>query len=151
MRFLTSVPTSVLSGEVVQTNPFELHDWDCVVPGALKAYLNRLGNIGGAVHERHAQSTEPFSSPGWWGHRKVDRFEMSHEEHLTPGAQGFMLSNPPVACVAALRARTEIFHRVGMKTIREKSLRLTSLESLHRLATSFRGDNYYTIDPRRPL
>ena len=109
--------------------PLQLHDWGCdFACWCTYKYLNSgPGNIGGAfVHERHAQSTELTRLAGWWGHRKVDRFEMSHEFIPTPGAQGFMLSNPPVLCVAALRASTEIFHRVGMRTLREKSLRLTS-------------------------
>ena len=109
--------------------PLQLHDWGCdFACWCTYKYLNSgPGNIGGAfVHERYANDSSLTRLAGWWGHRKVDRFEMSHKFIPTPGAQGFMLSNPPVLCVAALRASTEIFHRVGMSALREKSVKLTS-------------------------
>jgi len=37
-----------------------------------------------------------------------------------------MMSNPPVLCVAALRASTELFAKAGMERLRAKSLKLTA-------------------------
>jgi len=36
-----------------------------------------------------------------------------------------MHSNPPVLCVASLRASTEVFARAGIKELRQKSVLLT--------------------------
>jgi len=42
-----------------------------------------------------------------------------------PGAEGWQLSNPPILSLAAVKASLEIFDEVGMKALREKSLKLT--------------------------
>jgi len=128
-------------------------------------YLNSgPGNIAGCfVHERHAfdncasTTTPPCESAeqegvvgavgnlslprfaGWWGHRAVDRFDMAHEFKPSPGAQGFMLSNPPVLCCAALRASLDCFDSCGgVVNLRNKSERLTGL--LEALLDAFDDD-----------
>eukprot|EP00416_Gambierdiscus_australes_P022112 CAMPEP_0171064994 /NCGR_PEP_ID=MMETSP0766_2-20121228/6600_1 /TAXON_ID=439317 /ORGANISM="Gambierdiscus australes, Strain CAWD 149" /LENGTH=479 /DNA_ID=CAMNT_0011521065 /DNA_START=47 /DNA_END=1486 /DNA_ORIENTATION=+ len=108
--------------------PLQLHDWGCdFACWCTYKYLNAgPGNIAAAfVHERHASSEFPGRLHGWWGHRRSDRFEMEHTFIPSPGAQAFMLSNPPVLCVAALRASTELFARAGVERLRAKSLLLT--------------------------
>jgi|AntAceMinimDraft_5_1070358.scaffolds.fasta_scaffold84841_1 kynureninase len=53
---------------------------------------------------------------------------MDHAFVPSPGAQGFMCSNPPVLCCAALRASLEVFDDAGgVSALRRKSLRLTAL------------------------
>ena len=86
-------------------------------------------------HERHGSHESLASLPrfaGWWGHRKSDRFLMAHEFAPSPGAQGFMCSNPPVLCCAALRASLDCFDEAGgVAATRAKSLKLTGyLEAL---------------------
>jgi len=90
------------------------------------------GNIGGVfVHDRYEHDQSLTRLAGWWGHRKEDRFEMEHKFVASPGAQSFMVSNPPVLCIAALRASTDLFMEAGMENLREKSVRLTAfLEAL---------------------
>ena len=71
-------------------------------------------------------------TPFRWGHRAADRFVMGHEFIPSPGAQGFMLSNPPVLCVATLRASLAVFDAAGGVTaLRAKSLLLTGLLERH--------------------
>jgi kynureninase len=63
-----------------------------------------------------------------WGHRSTDRFVMDHAFVPSPGAQGFMCSNPPVLCCAALRASLEVFDEAGgVQALRGKALKLTAL------------------------
>ena len=100
-------------------------------------YLNSgPGNIAGCfVHERHGSHGSLATLPrfaGWWGHRKEDRFFMAHEFVPSAGAQGFMCSNPPVLCCAALRASLDCFEEAGgVAATRRKSLLLTGyLEAL---------------------
>ena len=78
-------------------------------------YLNSgPGNIAGCfVHERHATNDKLNRFAGWWGHWKEDRFVMSHNFIPSPGAQGYMLSNPSVLCCAALRASLDVFEEAG--------------------------------------
>jgi kynureninase len=114
--------------------PLHLHDWGCdFACWCTYKYLNAgPGSIAGAfVHERYKDDTSLTRLTGWWGTRKEDRFVMEHKFNHSPGAQSFMLSNPPVLCIAALRASTDIFKEATMPRLREKSVKLTAyLETL---------------------
>ncbi|MGO1068989.1 kynureninase [Lysobacter sp. CA199] len=97
-------------------------------------YLNSgPGAVAGCfVHERHAHSDRPRFA-GWWGHETSTRFRMGPQFVPTAGADGWQLSNPPILGLAPLRASLELFDRVGMRALREKSQRLTGyLETLIR-------------------
>jgi kynureninase len=113
-------------------------------------YLNSgPGNIAGLfVHERYENDQSLTRLAGWWGHRKEDRFVMEHKFIASPGAQSFMLSNPSVLCIAALRASTDMFKEATMLRLREKSVKLTAyLESL--IDTEF-GGSVQILTPRDP-
>ena len=101
----------------------KLHEWDCdFACWCTYKYLNSgPGCIGGCfVHERngtvveHEDGNISFRNrfSGWWGHRLNDRFLMNPEFIPIPGAYGFRLSNPPVVCVACVRASLDVFEKV---------------------------------------
>ncbi|WNG43425.1 kynureninase [Archangium minus] len=91
-------------------------------------YLNGgPGTLGGVfVHERHAHNKALPRFAGWWGHDKQTRFQMGPDFEPIPGAEGWLLSNPPIFQLAALRASLELFDRATMPALRRKSDRLTA-------------------------
>lgn len=129
--------------------PLELNKWgpDFACWCTYKYLNSGPGNIAGAfVHERHKDDQTLTRLAGWWGHRKEDRFVMEHKFIASSGAQSFMLSNPPVLCIAALRASTDMFKEATMARLREKSVKLTAyLESL--IDTELAG-RVRTLTPR---
>lgn len=107
----------------------KLHDWNVdFAAWCSYKYLNSgPGGIAGVfVHERHAENAELPRFAGWWGHDQETRFLMSNEFVPIKGAEGWQLSNPPIFQLASLRASLDIFEEAGMKTLREKSVKLTN-------------------------
>jgi kynureninase len=105
--------------------PLSLHDWGCdFACWCTYKYLNSgPGCIGGCfVHENNTQVTVSSEDgkltfmnrlSGWWGHRLDDRFVMDPNFIPAPGAYGFRLSNPPVVCVACVRASLDVYDKVS--------------------------------------
>lgn len=108
--------------------PVDLHDSGCdfAVWCHYKYVNSGPGAVAGCfVHERHARSELPRFA-GWWGHDQSTRFQMGPQFVPTTGADGWQLSNPPILALAPLRVSLEIFHRAGIRRLREKSLALTA-------------------------
>ncbi|MEQ8844515.1 MAG: kynureninase [Phycisphaerales bacterium] len=108
--------------------PLQLHDCgaDFAVWCSYKYCNAGPGAIAGCfVHERHAQSFDIPRLAGWWGNDPATRFKMESGFVPRAGADGWQLCNPPVLAMAPLAASLEIFDRVGMAALREKSLKLT--------------------------
>jgi kynureninase len=130
--------------------PLALHDSgpDFAVWCHYKYVNSGPGAVGGAfVHARHAHSDRPRFA-GWWGHDKATRFQMGPHFDPTPGAEGWQLSNPPILAMVPLRVSLQMFHQAGMKTLREKSLRLTGY--LEWLVDSQLSDTLEVLTPREP-
>lgn len=90
-------------------------------------YLNSgPGSLGGLfVHEKHAYNKDLNRFAGWWSHNKATRFNMRQPLDIIPGAEGWQLSNPPILSMAAIKASLDMFDKVGMTALREKSVKLT--------------------------
>lgn len=90
-------------------------------------YLNGgPGALSGVfIHERHLRDASLHRLPGWWGNDKRSRFQMKPDFEPAPGAEGWVLSNPPILQMAALRASLELFDRATMPALRAKSVKLT--------------------------
>jgi kynureninase len=90
-------------------------------------YLNAgPGSLGGVfVHERYAHDKTLKRFAGWWSQNKTTRFNMRQPLDITPGAEGWQLSNPPILSMAAIKAALDLFNEVGMNKLREKSIKLT--------------------------
>ncbi len=101
------------------------------------------------VHERHWHDAEPFRLAGWWAVDPATRFRMEPDFVPRTGAEGWAISTPPILAYASLRASLELFDRVGMASLRERSIRLTGwLETLLEEAAATR--HLELITPRDP-
>eukprot|EP00616_Rhizochromulina_sp_CCMP1243_P006600 CAMPEP_0118966414 /NCGR_PEP_ID=MMETSP1173-20130426/3888_1 /TAXON_ID=1034831 /ORGANISM="Rhizochromulina marina cf, Strain CCMP1243" /LENGTH=442 /DNA_ID=CAMNT_0006915191 /DNA_START=27 /DNA_END=1355 /DNA_ORIENTATION=- len=148
-----NVPVGWDLAHAVGNVPLSLHDDDVdFACWCSYKYLNSgPGGIAGCfVNERHGSAPDLTSGPrfaGWWGHRKSDRFDMSHTFIPSTGAQGFMLSNPPVICCSTLRASLEVFDEAGgVQKLRSKSEVLTAY--LEALIDSEVADHVTIFTPR---
>ena len=113
-------------------------------------YLNSgPGSLGGVfVHERYAHDKTLKRFAGWWSQNKATRFDMRQPLDITPGAEGWQLSNPPILSMAAIKASLELFNEVGMTALREKSLKLTAY--LEYLINSLNNPHIQIITPKDP-
>lgn len=123
--------------------PLSLHEWDVdFAAWCSYKYLNSgPGSLAGAfVHERHlGASLQRFE--GWWSTEQASRFEMAPESRPPATADAWQVSNPPIFAMSPVRTSLELFDKVGIAVLRERSLRLTAY--LERLLAE--------ITPRRPL
>jgi kynureninase len=113
-------------------------------------YMNSgPGSLGGIfVHERYAHDTSLKRFAGWWSQNKETRFDMRHPLDITPGAEGWQLSNPPILSMAAIKASLELFSEVGMQALRDKSIQLTGY--LEYLILKLDNKNISIITPKDP-
>lgn len=108
--------------------PMRLHEWGVdFAAWCTYKYLNGgPGAVGGAfVHEKHARNFDLARLAGWWGNDPTTRFQMKPEFVAREGADGWQVSNPPILALAPVKASMQIFDRVGMGALREKSVMLT--------------------------
>ena len=129
----------------------KLHDWDVdFAAWCSYKYLNAgPGAVAGAfVHERHAENFELPRFAGWWGHDKETRFLMGSNFKPIVGAEGWQLSNPPIFQLVALKASLDVFEEAGMKSLVEKSKKLTGY--LEFLLGEIRDERISVITPADP-
>ena len=113
-------------------------------------YMNSgPGSLGGIfVHERYANDQTLKRFAGWWSQNKATRFNMRQPLDVTPGAEGWQLSNPPILSMAAIKASLELFNEVGMNALIKKSRLLTGY--LEYLILELNNENISIITPKDP-
>jgi kynureninase len=113
-------------------------------------YLNSgPGSLGGVfVHQRYAHDKNLKRFAGWWSQNKTTRFGMRQALDITPGAEGWQLSNPPILSMAAIKASLDLFNEVGMEALREKSIQLTGY--LEYLINELNNPDIEIITPKDP-
>ena len=67
---------------------------------------------------------------------------------ITPGAEGWQVSNPPILSMAAIKASLDLFNEVGMEALREKSIQLTGY--LEYLINELNNPDIEIITPKNP-
>ncbi|TXC89344.1 kynureninase [Metabacillus litoralis] len=105
----------------------ELSEWD--VDFAFWCNYKHLnggpGSTGGLyVNQRHF-GLEPGLA-GWFSSRKDKQFDMDHELTAADDAGAYQIGTPNIFSMAPIIGALSMFNEVGMKQIREKSLKLTS-------------------------
>ncbi|HWB63609.1 MAG TPA: kynureninase [Chitinophagales bacterium] len=106
----------------------KLHDWgiDFATWCSYKYLNSGPGGVRGVfVHQKHGNNPEIPRLAGWWGNSEKTRFQMPKHFVPQPGAAGWQISNAPVLSMAAHKASLDIFDKVGIKTLRQKSELLT--------------------------
>lgn len=109
--------------------PLQLHDWhvDFACWCSYKYLNSGPGGVGGAfVHEHHGDNPKTFRLAGWWGNDEKSRFKMQKGFAPQKGAASWQMSNAPVFNMVAHNASLDIFDKVGMAALREKSEKLTT-------------------------
>ena len=113
-------------------------------------YMNSgPGSLGGIfVHELYAHDQTLKRFAGWWSQNKKTRFDMRQPLDITPGAEGWQLSNPPILSMAAIKASLALFSEVGMPSLIKKSKKLTGY--LEYLILKLNNNNISIITPKDP-
>jgi kynureninase len=132
--------------------PLRLHDWDVdFAAWCSYKYLNGgPGAVAGAfVHKRHLDAAPISRLEGWWGTDTATRFEMAPVSRPPASADAWQLSTPPILAISPVRTSLEIFDKVGIAALRERSERLTGY--LEGLLDEITPDRPITvITPRDP-
>lgn len=109
--------------------PMQLHDWgvDFACWCSYKYLNSGPGGVGGAfVHEKHSDNPDTLRLAGWWGNEESTRFKMRKGFVPAKGAAGWQMSNAPVFNMVAHKASLDIFDKLTVQKLREKSLKLTA-------------------------
>lgn len=124
--------------------PLALHDWgvDFAAWCSYKYLNSGPGALAGAfIHQRHLADRDLHRFEGWWSTDPATRFEMTPVSRPPASADAWQISNPPIFAMGPVRTSLDIFDKVGMAALRERSERLTGY--LERLLDG--------ITPTRPI
>jgi kynureninase len=114
--------------------PLRMHVWGAdFAAWCSYKYLNAgPGSLAGVfVHERHLGDPRLPRFEGWWSTEPATRFEMAPVARPPATADAWQISNPPIFSMSPVRTSLQIFDKVGIAALRERSLRLTGyLEAL---------------------
>lgn len=129
-----------------------LHDWkvDFACWCSYKYLNSGPGAVGGIfVHDKHAKNPKCFRLGGWWGHDEKTRFKMKKGFKPMRSAESWQMSNAQVLNMAAHRASLDLFDKVGMNRLAEKSLHLTAYAEF--LLGQLKHLPFEIITPQDPL
>jgi len=107
----------------------ELNNWkvDFAAWCSYKYMNSGPGHVSGIyINEKYLNKKDIPRFEGWWGHDKERRFLMEPEFQPMPNVEAWQLSNPPILSLAPYLASLEIFEAVGINSLVEKSVMLTS-------------------------
>ncbi|MCZ6900357.1 MAG: kynureninase, partial [Bacteroidetes bacterium] len=133
--------------------PMQLHDQqvDFAVWCSYKYLNSGPGGVGGIfVHEKNSNNwgEELPRFAGWWGHNEDERFKMLKGFKPMPGADGWQISNVNILSTAAHLASLQIFEEAGIRSLRDKSIKLTGF--LEFLLDQIENPFFEIITPRNP-
>lgn len=131
--------------------PMQLHDWgvDFACWCSYKYLNSGPGGVGGAfVHEKHGNNPDTPRLAGWWGNEESTRFKMRKGFVPAKGAASWQMSNAPVFNMVAHKASLDIFDKLTIEKLREKSLKLTAY--LHFLLQQLDHLKFEIITPAEP-
>jgi Kynureninase len=100
------------------------------------------------VHEKHGDNPETLRLAGWWGNEESTRFKMRKGFVPAKGAASWQMSNAPVFNMVAHKASLDIFDKLTVEKLREKSLKLTAY--LHFLLQQLDHLKFEIITPAEP-
>ncbi len=101
------------------------------------------------MHEKHSKDKNTFRLAGWWGHDEKTRFKMKKGFKPMKSAESWQMSNAQVFNMAAHRASLDIFDKVGMDKLAEKSFQLTAYTEL--LLKQLTNLKFKIITPSNPI
>ncbi len=107
----------------------DLHKWGVdFAAWCTYKYLNAGPGSTAAIYinETHFQNKELNRLEGWWGNDSRTRFEMLDLYIPEKGANAWQQSNPSIFSLAPLKASLEIFNKVPLDKMFEKSKKLTA-------------------------
>ncbi len=131
--------------------PMQLHNWDVdFACWCSYKYLNSgPGGVGGIfVHEKHGNNPDTPRLAGWWGNDESSRFKMKKGFVPAQGAASWQMSNAPVFNMVSHKASLDIFDKLTIEKLREKSLQLTAY--LEFLLSQLSHLKFEIITPKEP-
>ena len=133
--------------------PMQLHDQqvDFAVWCSYKYLNSGPGGVAGIfVHEKHSKSSEKELPrfAGWWGHNEDERFKMVKGFKPMPGVDGWQISNVNILSTAAHLASLQLFEEAGIRSLRDKSIKLTGFMEF--LLDQIENPFFEIITPRNP-
>ena len=106
------------------------HDFKAIQPDfavwCTYKYLNGgPGSVGGLyINKRHFNRDAGLR--GWFGNKNETQFQLKDQVDLSRDASGFLQGTPHIMALAGLEGSLDIYLEVGVKALRQKSLKLTA-------------------------
>ncbi len=114
-------------------------------------YLNSgPGGISGVYINSKHLNKNILRLEGWWGNKLSTRFEMKKEYDPDNTAEGWVISNPPVILMDIHLASIEVFRKVGIEKVFNKSKSLTQFLYDGLISINNYSNFFKIITPKEP-